>query len=120
MLDWDKELLEIAGVSEENLSTVVEPTEFIGDIRDKYQNKYKVKIISGIVGGSDGPLSHLGSLGSTDNKISLTVGTGSAIRLLKHNPTVIPGKEAWCYYLNVYFFIFYLQAVQPSPFYLWF
>ena len=74
------------------------------NIKSNDINKFKVKTILGIVGGSDGPLSHLGSLGSTDNKISLTVGTGSAIRLLKHNPTVIPGKEAWCYYLNVYFF----------------
>jgi len=69
------------------------------NIKSNDINKFKVKTILGIVGGSDGSLSHLGSLGSTDNKISLTVGTGSAIRLLKHNPTVIPGKEAWCYYL---------------------
>jgi gluconokinase len=53
----------------------------------------------GVIGAADGPLAHLGSVGLNHSRMSLTVGTSSALRKWVQEPSVIPGSEAWCYYL---------------------
>lgn len=100
-MDWDEELLGIAGIGKDMFSPVVELTTIIP--RKKTEERTKCVIPSDvpvIIGGGDGPLAHLGSAGLNRGLMSLTVGTSGAVRRSTSRPGILHGKEAWCYYLG--------------------
>jgi gluconokinase len=98
--DWDPEMLDAAGVSADRFSIPVEPLVSLKGIGDRYA---RAMGIAGdtpvVVGASDGPCAHLGSTGLRPGSMSLTIGTSGALRKSVKAPAVIPGTEAWCYYL---------------------
>jgi gluconokinase len=98
---WDEDLLREIGFSSNKFSECVEPiSQLPKGLRKKYADYLGLlEGTPGIIGAYDGALSHFGSLGLIDNQMSLTVGTGAAIRRRITAPRVIPGTEAWCYYL---------------------
>jgi gluconokinase len=100
-MDWDHDLLSEIDISPDCFSECVEPTSFIpGGLRREYASRLGLpEGTPGVIGASDGALSHLGSVGLAAGKMSLTVGTGAALRRRMLSPCTIPGSEAWCYYL---------------------
>jgi gluconokinase len=100
-MDWDEDLLAHIGLTKNILPRLVEPTTLL-------QNGLKAEFAGrmgllagtpGVIGAADGALAHLGGAGLVDDRMSLTVGTGSALRLRKPEPFVRPDTQAWCYYL---------------------
>jgi gluconokinase len=81
-------------------SPVFEPSESAGALLPKVASTMGLRSgTPGIIGAADGALSHLGSCGLRDDRMSITVGTGSGLRRRKSKPTVVRGSELWCYYL---------------------
>jgi gluconokinase len=100
-MDWDEDLLRHIGLTKNILPRLVEPTTL-------FQNGLKTEFAGrmgllpgtpGIIGAADGALAHLGGAGLSEDRMSLTVGTGSALRLRKPEPFVRPDTQAWCYYM---------------------
>jgi len=99
-LNWDAELLSQVGLTEDRFSECVEPTYILPGL--KKGSALSLGLLEGtpgIIGAADGAMSHLGSIGLAETKMSLTVGTGAALRMLRKSPQIMPGTEAWCYYL---------------------
>jgi gluconokinase len=99
-LDWDADLLAEVGLSAERFSPCVEPTFALPGLNREYATL--LGLLEGtpaVIGAADGALSHLGSIGSTESMMSMTVGTGAALRRMMPSPRTIQGTEAWCYYL---------------------
>jgi gluconokinase len=100
-LDWDEELLDGAGVCKSQFSTIVDTGYRLPRLRPESAGPMGLREETpGIVGASDGPLAHLGSVGTDPARMSLTIGTSAALRKMVDSPTVIPGSEAWCYYMT--------------------
>jgi gluconokinase len=100
-LDWDEELLGEAGVRKSQLSTIVDTGYRLPRLqREAAYSMGLREETQGIVGASDGPLAHLGSVGTDPARMSLTIGTSAALRKMVGSPTVISGSEAWCYYMT--------------------
>lgn len=99
-LDWDRDLLLSAGIARDRLSEVVD-TDHRLTLKGNLAERMGLRAgTAGIIGGSDGPLAHLGSVGTDPSRMSLTIGTSAALRKAVPKPTIIPGTEAWCYYLT--------------------
>jgi gluconokinase len=99
--DWDADLFREIGLGLDHFSESIECTAFIrGGLKKEYADLLGLRAgTPGVIGAFDGGLSHLGSVGISMEKMSLTVGTGAALRRRMLEPRVIPGSEAWCYYL---------------------
>lgn len=100
-LAWDKEALQVAGISEAQLSKPV-PTTFI-----KRGLKQELAAELGlspdtpfIIGASDGVLSNLG-VGAIDRGVvAVTIGTSGAIRTVTNRPVTDPKGRIFCYALT--------------------
>lgn len=99
--NWDNDLLKAAGVKPEQFSRCVETTTlFSKGLTARVAAQVGLKAgTPGVIGAYDGALAHLGSVGMRDDLMSFTVGTGAALRRKQNAPNIIPGTEAWCYYL---------------------
>jgi Sugar (pentulose and hexulose) kinases len=100
-MNWDYDLLSEINLSPDRFSESVEPTCLIpGGLRREYASRLGLpEGTPGVIGASDGALSHLGSVGLAADRMSLSVGTGAALRRRMLSPHVLPESEAWCYYL---------------------
>jgi gluconokinase len=100
-LNWDSDLLDYAGLKRDCFSPVVETTFILNSLKKRYAQKMGLLGgTPGIVGSSDGPCAHLATAGLSDTEMSITVGTSGALRRKVNKPGVLPGLEAWCYYLT--------------------
>jgi gluconokinase len=100
-LDWDETMLEVAGVRRQRLSEIVDTAHVLPRLRGETAKRMGLsEETPGVVGASDGPLAHLGSVGMNPARMSLTIGTSAALRKAVSEPTVVPGSEAWCYYMT--------------------
>jgi gluconokinase len=99
-LDWDADLLSEVGLTPDRFSECVEPTSMLPGLTRGSATRLGLREgTPGIIGAADGALSHLGSVGLAETRMSLTVGTGAALRRRMSSPRIVPGTEAWCYYL---------------------
>jgi gluconokinase len=99
-LDWDEELLQAIGYESRLFSPVFEPGTSAGTLLPGIASRMGLRSgTPAIIGAADGALSHLGSCGLRDDRMSITVGTGSGLRRRKSGPTTVRGSEMWCYYL---------------------
>jgi gluconokinase len=100
--NWDQDLLSEINVPVNRFSECVETTTLLSNgLRQPYASQIGLQEgTPGVIGAFDGGLAHLGSLGMNRTKMSLTVGTGAALRRGITSPQTIPGSEAWCYYLT--------------------
>lgn len=100
-LAWDKEALQVAVISEAQLSKPV-PTTFV-----KRGLKQELAVELGlspdtpcIIGASDGVLSNLG-VGAIDRGVvAVTIGTSGAIRTVTNRPVTDPKGRTFCYALT--------------------
>ena len=100
-LDWDQGLLLEAGVTSQQVSPIVDTGYRFPRMNNDLARRMGLLLETpGIIGASDGPLAHLGSVGMDPSRMSLTIGTSAALRRMVNEPTMIPGSEAWCYYMT--------------------
>jgi gluconokinase len=99
-LDWDADLLSEVDLTPDRFSECVEPTLVLPGLKRESAPRLGLREgTPGVIGAADGAQSHLGSVGLAETRMSLTVGTGAALRRRMSSPGIVPGTEAWCYYL---------------------
>lgn len=100
-LKWDEEALSIAGVSEEQLSTIVPTTHVVKGMKEPFYKAMGIsKELPFIIGASDGVLSNLGVNAIQPGVIALTIGTSGAIRTVTDRPKTDPKGRTFCYALT--------------------
>ncbi len=98
---WDDELLAIAGISEEKLSTVV-PTTYVetgilAEIASELGLDPQTPVV---IGAGDGVLANVGSGAVNAGQLTATIGTSGAVRVITDAPRVDPKGRTWCYNLT--------------------
>jgi gluconokinase len=100
-LEWDKEVLNIAGIKPGMLPTLANETEIIGELSGKIAKITGLKKGTPVIpGGSDGALSNLG-LGAVQKGVAaINIGTSGALRILSDKPFIDVHRDArfFCYY----------------------
>ena len=95
---WDKETLQLAGVSEEQLFAPVEPTTVLSCMKPDISKQLGLPpSLPFVIGATDGPLANLG-IGSVDEtSTAITIGTSGAIRQFRNSPTLSENQRSFCY-----------------------
>lgn len=100
-LKWDENALSIAGITEDQLSTIVPTTFEINGVKKSYREAMGIpKDLPFIVGASDGVLSNLGVNAIKPGVMALTIGTSGAIRTVTNQPKTDPQGQTFCYALT--------------------
>ncbi|WP_254434116.1 gluconokinase [Halobacillus sp. Marseille-Q1614] len=100
-LAWDEEALQVAGITEEQLSTLVPTTHYVTGMKKEYEQFLGLaEKTPFIVGASDGVLSNLGVNAIDPGVIAVTIGTSGAIRSVTSEPKTDPKGRIFCYALT--------------------
>lgn len=100
-LTWDEEALNVAGVTEDQLSKPVPTTFHLNGIDDTYANEMNLlRSTPFVVGASDGVLSNLGVNAIEPGVVAVTIGTSGAIRAVTDRPVTDPKGRIFCYALT--------------------
>ncbi|HLL64562.1 MAG TPA: gluconokinase [Micromonosporaceae bacterium] len=98
---WDPEALSLAGVTADQLPTVVPTTHRVAGLRPEVANATGLPGgVPVIVGASDGALANLGLGAIGDGVAAVSVGTSGAIRAMSRVPTVDEARQLFCYALT--------------------
>jgi gluconokinase len=99
-LQWDREALAVAGITEAQLSNL-EPTTFVleGLKRDIAEKTGLAPRTPFVIGANDGVLANLGVGAITPGSVAVTIGTSGAIRTPVQAPVTDPGGRLFCYVL---------------------
>lgn len=98
-LDWDGELLDLAGLHRDQLGQLREVFHWRGlkaSIAQEVGLKHGLPVT---VGGADGAMHHVASGGTHGGIMSFSVGTSGAMRLAVDAPWIPEEPSIWCYYL---------------------
>jgi gluconokinase len=100
-LDWDEEILSLAGVRREHLAPVVRPSQVIEGI-SRYAGSSTGLLPSTcvVVGSSDAAMSSLGSGSINSDQMTVMIGTSGAVRRLVGHPALDPQQRTFCYYFG--------------------
>ncbi|MBS2968694.1 gluconokinase [Metabacillus sp. KIGAM252] len=99
--DWDSGAMEIAGITEDQLSKLVPTTFQIRGLRSETAAEMGLPAaIPFIAGASDGVLSNLGVNAIDPGVVALTIGTSGAIRAVTDRPVTDPKGRIFCYALT--------------------
>lgn len=97
-LDWDPDMLHLAGITPENLSTHVAPTTVFEGIETRYAEAMGIlPDIPVVIGAGDGLLSHLGTGCAEPGQASCMIGTSGALRIFSPTPYIDVHQRTWCY-----------------------
>ncbi|MCM3598638.1 gluconokinase [Metabacillus idriensis] len=100
-LDWDKEALEVAGITPEHLSEPVNTTFSLTGLDAVYAAEMGIPAsVPFVVGASDGVLSNLGVNAIQPGVVAVTIGTSGAIRTVTDKPVTDPKGRIFCYALT--------------------
>ena len=95
---WVQELLEMAGIKEEQLSEIVPPTETLTGINQDIAEKMGINPdLPFVVGAADGQLANLGIGAILPGEVAVSVGTSGAIRQLTKGVKISENRETFCY-----------------------
>ncbi|WP_211746142.1 gluconokinase [Paenibacillus sp. Marseille-Q4541] len=95
---WEKELLQMAGVTEEQLSKVVSPTTQINGIKPDIAEQMGIHVgLPFVIGAADGQLANLGIGALLPGEVAVSVGTSGAIRQFTNHSKVSDKQETFCY-----------------------
>jgi gluconokinase len=97
-LDWDSDLLELAGIGRENLGRLVEPQYSLPLVPTSASRLGQPAGISVVVCGPDGALNHIAAGGLGSGVMTLSVGTSGAVRIAHLGPVIPEKQSTWCYY----------------------
>ena len=100
-LDWDREALEIAGITEAQLSQLVPTTHILRSIQGEWAQAMTISADTPtVIGANDGVLSNLGVGAMTRQIVAVTVGTSGAVRAVVEHPVTDPQQRLFCYALS--------------------
>ncbi|MEC0239033.1 gluconokinase [Paenibacillus dokdonensis] len=97
-LSWDEELLQMTGISEDQLSAIVPPTTILSGIKKDIAEQMGLQEdIPFAIGAADGQLANLGIGAILPGEVAVSVGTSGAIRQLTSHIQVSENQETFCY-----------------------
>lgn len=100
-LTWDEEVLHIAGITEQKLSSIVSTQEIFTRCNPYYAKRMGVlSETKFIIGASDGVLSNIGVNAINPGELAITIGTSGAIRTIINKPKVDSKGHIFCYALT--------------------
>lgn len=100
-LTWDREALEIAGITVAQLSDLVPTTHILQPIQNELAQVIGIPAdIPTVIGASDGVLSNLGVGAIKPDIVAVTVGTSGAVRAVVDRPITDPQERLFCYPLT--------------------
>ncbi|PLS09709.1 gluconokinase [Neobacillus cucumis] len=95
---WEPELLELAGIREQQLSEVVPPTKILTGIRQEKAEDMGINSeMPFVVGAADGQLANLGIGAILPGEVAVSVGTSGAIRQVTQGVRISKKLETFCY-----------------------
>lgn len=95
---WEKEALQAAGISKEQLSEPVPSTAICQGLAPELAEQFRLpKDIPFVIGSSDGPLANLGIGAINPGDVAITIGTSGAIRQMSAKPQTDELQEIFCY-----------------------
>ncbi|MCB2296562.1 gluconokinase [Clostridium tagluense] len=98
---WNKNSLQVAGISEDKLSTPVSPTQVFKGLDKKYADLMGIDLETPfIIGGSDGCLANLGANAIKPGDAAVTIGTSGAIRIIADKPKNDESERIFSYILT--------------------
>ncbi|MFC7371945.1 gluconokinase [Fictibacillus iocasae] len=100
-LDWDKEALKVAGITKDQLSTLVPTTKTFTGCNQQLAQQMNIQHETPfVIGASDGVLSNLGVNAIHKGEIAVTIGTSGAIRTIIDRPKTDDQERIFCYALT--------------------
>ncbi|MDL4842378.1 gluconokinase [Aquibacillus sp. LR5S19] len=98
MLSWDKDVLDLVGVKESQLSRIVPPTEVLTGLNESLATELGISPqLPFIIGAADGQLANLGSGAITPGEVAVSVGTSGAIRQFTKGAPINNRQETFTY-----------------------
>jgi gluconokinase len=97
-LRWDEEMLDLAGICEEQLPPVFPHTHTAPLCEAAAQALGIAPGIPVAVGNSDGALNQVGAGALRSGVMTLSVGTSGALRMAFERPVIPKTPSTWCYY----------------------
>ncbi|MDU3708067.1 MAG: gluconokinase [Staphylococcus lugdunensis] len=100
-LDWDDEVLDLLGISRDQLPQLVSTTHILKGMKKRYATLMGIdENTPVIVGASDGVLSNLGVNSYRKGEVAVTIGTSGAIRTVIDKPRTDYKGRIFCYVLT--------------------
>ena len=100
-LAWNKNSLEVAGISEDKLSMPVPPTQIFKGMNKKYADLMGIDVDTAfVIGASDGCLANLGANAIKPGDAAVTIGTSGAIRIIADKPKNDESERIFSYILT--------------------
>ena len=97
-LDWDEEVLTLAGIKKDQLSAIVPPTEVLTNMNSSVRNRIGLtEDVPFVVGAADGQLANLGSGAISPGEVAISAGTSGAIRQFVKGTPVDQNQESFTY-----------------------
>jgi gluconokinase len=98
--DWDAKALALAGISAQQLSTLVPTTAVRRGVRDRVLRDAGLdEQTAFVIGASDGVLANLGVGAIGNEEMVITIGTSCAVRVATSRPVSDEATRAFCYVL---------------------
>ncbi|MCM3626870.1 gluconokinase [Paenibacillus glycanilyticus] len=98
VLEWDKDILELAGIRAAQLSEIVAPTTLLGTIKEEIAAEMGIaSAVPVAIGAADGQLANLGIGALLPGEVAVSVGTSGAIRQVTNEAKVSSRGETFCY-----------------------
>ncbi|RUT28131.1 gluconokinase [Paenibacillus zeisoli] len=97
-MEWDQEVLDLLGISKEQLPELVPTTHVLTGMVPAYA--LEMGIPPGtpfVVGASDGVLANLGVAATGPGEVAVTIGTSGAIRTVTDKPVTDEKGRTFCY-----------------------
>jgi len=100
-LNYDSDALQIAGITKEQLSTLVPTTYVLQGLSAEVAEAVNIrKDVPVVIGASDGCLANLGIGAMKRGDVGITLGTSGAIRTVIEKPITDPSERTFCYALT--------------------
>ncbi|MHA8263193.1 gluconokinase [Lactobacillaceae bacterium Melli_B3] len=100
-MDWDNDILKLAGVKRDQLPELVDTTYQLKGLHPESSKLLGLnKDTTFVIGSSDGPLANLGVNAIQPGVEAVTIGTSGAVRIMSDKPKTDPKGRVFCYYLT--------------------
>lgn len=100
-LQWDVELLTLAGIEADKLSEVASTTHIERTLKPEIAAKLGLDPQTAIIlGAGDGILSNVGAGAVNPGQITAMIGTSGAVRVITDRPQIDAERRTWCYNLT--------------------
>ncbi len=97
-LNWEPEVLELAGISREQLSEIVPPTKVLSGLKKEVADEMGInQEMPFVMGAADGQLANLGIGAILPGEVAVSVGTSGAIRQFNKGVKIDENQETFCY-----------------------